>query len=65
MITITPAAARQIQRSAQQGQMEGLAMRIAARRNPDGTIHYGMGFDDKPADGDLRITLKALTSSSG
>ena len=44
MITITPAAAEKIQASAAEGDMQGLAMRIAAKRNPDGTIHYGMGF---------------------
>ena len=60
MITITPAAARQIHASAQQGKMEGLAMRIAARRDPDGSIHYGMGFDDKHTDGDLRISVEGI-----
>jgi len=60
MITITPAAARQIQLSAQQGEMEGLAMRIAARRDPDGSIHYGMGFDDDQHDGDLRISVEGI-----
>jgi len=60
MITITPAAARQIQLSAQQGEMEGFAMRIAARRDPDGSIHYGMGFDDNQHDGDLRISVEGI-----
>ena len=36
--------------------MQGLAMRIAARRNPDGSIHYGMGFDDQQLEGDTHIT---------
>jgi iron-sulfur cluster assembly protein len=55
MITITPAAAEQIQTSAEKGNMQGLAMRIAAKRNPDGTMHYGMGFDDTELDGDMHI----------
>jgi iron-sulfur cluster assembly protein len=55
MITITPAAAGQIHASAEQGDMHGLAMRIAAKRNPDGSIHYGMGFDDTNLDGDIHI----------
>ena len=55
MITITPAAAEKIQASAAAGDMQGLAMRIAAKRNPDGTIHYGMGFDDNALDGDIHI----------
>jgi iron-sulfur cluster assembly protein len=55
MITITPAAAEKIQASAAEGDMQGLAMRIAAKRNPDGTIHYGMGFDDNALDDDIHI----------
>lgn len=55
MITITPAAAKKIQASAIAGDMQGLAMRIAAKRNPDGSIHYGMGFDDNALDGDIHI----------
>ncbi|MEZ5540819.1 MAG: iron-sulfur cluster assembly accessory protein [Pseudomonadota bacterium] len=55
MITITPAAAEQIRASAQAGDMEGLAMRIAARREADGSIHYGMGFDDNAQEDDIRL----------
>ena len=55
MITITPAAAERIRHSASEGNMEGLSMRIAATRNPDGSIHYGMGFDDNQLEGDLHI----------
>lgn len=47
MITVTKVAAEQIKSSARQGKTEGLALRIAAKRNNDGSIHYGMGFDDK------------------
>lgn len=60
MITITPSAAEQIRVSAKQGQMDGLAMRIAATRNPDGTIHYGMGFDDNQLDGDVHINSEGI-----
>ena len=60
MITITPSAAAQIRVSAKQGQMDGLAMRIAATRNPDGTIHYGMGFDDNQLDGDVHIKSEGI-----
>ena len=55
MITITPAAAEQIRASARQGKMEGMAMRIAARRQSDGSIHYGMGFDDNEQEGDILV----------
>ena len=60
MITITPAAAKQISASASQGNMEGLSMRIAAKRNPDGSVHYGMGFDDQQLEGDLHITSEGI-----
>ena len=60
MITITPAAAKQINASASQGDMDGLSMRIAASRNPDGSIHYGMGFDDSQIEGDLHITSEGI-----
>jgi len=60
MVTITPAAATQIRESAKAGNMEGLAMRIAARREPDGSIHYGMGFDDNHQDGDLKLSSEGI-----
>ena len=50
MITITPAAAAQIKLSAEQGKTEGMSLRIAATRNEDNSIHYGMGFDDSKED---------------
>ncbi len=53
MITITPAASKQIQASASQSGMEKPALRIAAKRMPAGNIDYGMGFDDHERDNDL------------
>ena len=50
MITVTPAAAAQIKLSAEQGKAEGMSLRIAASRNSDNSIHYGMGFDDSKED---------------
>lgn len=60
MITVTAAAAEQIRQAAAQGNMEGLAMRIAARRNPDGSIHYGMGFDENSAENDVLISSAGI-----
>jgi iron-sulfur cluster assembly protein len=60
MITITPAAAEQIRASAREGNMEGLALRIAAQRDPDGSIQYGMGFDDNQQDGDICINTGGI-----
>ena len=50
MITVTPAAARQIRLSAEQSHSSGMPLRIAATRNADKSIHYGMGFDDAKED---------------
>ena len=60
MIKITPTAAEQIRNSASQGQVDNMALRIAATRNPDGSIHYGMGFDDNQMDGDSHITSEGV-----
>ncbi len=45
-IQITEAAARQIEKSSQQGGMQGMPLRVAAKRKPDGSIDYAMGFDE-------------------
>ena len=60
MIKITPAAAEQIRNSASQGQMDGMSLRLAATRNPDGSLHYGMGFDDSLMVGYTRITSEGV-----
>lgn len=59
MITITPAAAVQIKLSADQGKTEGMSLRIAASRNDDNSIHYGMGFDDSKED-DVSVTTEDI-----
>ena len=50
MITLTPEAAKQIRFSAKEGNLEGLPIRIAVTKNNDGSLHYGMGFDDVKED---------------
>ena len=45
-ISVTETAAEQIKKSAVESQTDNLPLRIAATKNPDGSIHYGMGFDD-------------------
>ncbi len=68
MITVTSAAADQIKLSADQSKAEGMSLRIAAERNDDNSIHYGMGFDDSKEDditvaaGDIEIIVS--TSSA-
>ncbi|OQW92448.1 MAG: iron-sulfur cluster assembly accessory protein [Beggiatoa sp. IS2] len=46
MFKITPSAADQILKSAQENHVSEFALRLAARRHPDGSIEYGMGFDE-------------------
>ena len=45
-ISITETAANQIKKSVLETQAEAMPLRIAATKNADGSIHYGMGFDD-------------------
>lgn len=52
MITITPQAAAQIIKSAQQSSSAEVCLRLAARLDAKGVLEYGMGLDDK-AHGDL------------
>lgn len=59
MIKVTPEAAKQIKTSAKQGKSEGMPLRIAATRNEDNSIHYGMGFDDSKED-DLSVTTEDI-----
>lgn len=61
MITVTPSAAEQIKLSARQNNAEGLPLRLAASRNPDGSIHYGMGFADQENDQDLSYKSEGVT----
>ncbi len=59
MITITEQAAKQIKLSSKQGNTEGMPLRIAATRNADDSIHYGMGFDDSKDD-DIKVTSEDI-----
>jgi iron-sulfur cluster assembly protein len=47
MIKVTPEAVAQILNAAAQAGAEGMALRIAAKRDFDGSIQYGMGFDEE------------------
>ena len=59
MITLTPAAVEQVRKSAQESQADGMALRLAARKNTDGSIDYGMGFD-APKEEDLLFKFDGL-----
>lgn len=59
MFALTSAAARQIQQAASASGAQEMALRIAARVDVDGSMQYGMGFDD-PKDEDLKLDLDGV-----
>ncbi len=60
MFTVTSAAALQIQQTATTSGAQGLVLRIAARVDADGSMQYGMGFDD-PKDEDMKLELEGVS----
>ncbi|QEP44096.1 iron-sulfur cluster assembly accessory protein [Ectothiorhodospiraceae bacterium BW-2] len=60
MITVTAPAAKQIKISARQSNAESMALRIAAKKGLDGSIEYGMGFDEAKED-DMVFTMHDVT----
>ncbi len=59
MLTLTEAAAAQVREAARAGGSEGLALRLAARRQADGAIDYRIGFDE-PGEEDIRLKLSGV-----
>lgn len=57
MFTLTSTAARQILQAARDSGAQEMALRVAARRGADGSIDYGMGFDEV-GDKDTRLLLE-------
>ena len=47
MFNVSPAAATELLAAAARSAADGMALRIAARALTDGSIEYGMGFDDE------------------
>jgi iron-sulfur cluster assembly protein len=60
MFTLTSNAAQQIQKAALDSGAQDMALRIAARQEPDGSIGYGMGFDDS-ADNDMCLEIEGVS----
>ena len=50
MITLTTSAGEAIRKSIEEGNMKGLALRIAAKEGANGGLEYGMGFDETKDD---------------
>jgi iron-sulfur cluster assembly protein len=59
MIRLTKRAADQVNAAADESSMTHLALRVAAKRNDDGSFEYGMGFDEVHSD-DTRIESEGV-----
>jgi len=57
MFTLTSAAAQQIHKAVAESGAQDMVLRVAARREADGSVGYGMGFDDVGED-DTRLLLE-------
>jgi iron-sulfur cluster assembly protein len=55
LVVVTPDAARQVAAAARAADADGLALRLAARREADGSLDYAMGFDNARK-GDIALT---------
>lgn len=60
MFTLTNAAARQIQQAADTSGSQDMALRVAAKIDSDGSLQYGMGFDD-PKDEDMKLDVSGVS----
>ncbi len=56
MFSVTPTASQEILAAAARSDAAGLALRVAARQVADGSIEYGMGFDE-PREGDMPLQV--------
>jgi len=61
MIEITTTAAERIKAALRETSGEGLSLRVAARRNPDGRIEYGMGMDERRDQDEEVVTDAGIT----
>ena len=59
LVIVTPDAARQIATAAKTADAGGLALRIAASLEADGSLDYAMGFDNA-RQGDIALTSEGI-----
>lgn len=52
MISLTTSAIEQMKRSAIEGGLQNLPLRVAVQTQEDGSFHYAMGFDEQRLPGD-------------
>ena len=61
MITLTAAALKQMEHSAELGNMQQVPLRIAIAEQGDGSFHYAMGFDEQRLPGDVFINVEDVS----
>ena len=59
-LAITPRAAQEVRRAAAASGAEGLALRVAAKREADGSVQLGIGFDEERTNDEL-IEMAGVT----
>lgn len=59
MLSLTSSAASQIRSAASGAGSAEWALRVAAKRERDGTITFGMGFDE-PREGDMPLQVQGV-----
>ena len=60
MFSMTRHAAQEIRDAAERSDAAGMALRVAARQTEDGSVEFGMGFDEQRVD-DLLVDCDGLT----
>jgi iron-sulfur cluster assembly protein len=61
MFKMTINAAVQIRQAAIDADAAGMALRVAARQESDGSVAYGMGFDDAQEGEEPALTMDGVT----
>ena len=59
MFTLTSAAAAEIRAAMPRSGADGLALRVAARLETDGSLAFGMGFDEA-REGDMPLEIEGV-----
>lgn len=59
MFSVTHRASQEILAAASRSDAADMALRVAARRSPDGSIEFGMGFDE-PREGDMPLQVQGV-----
>lgn len=59
MFTLTSAAAAEIRAAMPRSAADGLSLRVAARLEQDGSLAFGMGFDE-PREGDMPLEIEGV-----